>query len=169
MSRELLLLRHAKSDRNQDVGDFERPLNERGLRDAARIGQWISEHGIESDLILSSPARRAAQTVNAVCAALGVDGAAVRWDERLYLASLPTLQQCLASLPATTRCVTLVGHNPGLEDLLLWLAPAAEQQRQQDKLFTTATLARLQLSGTDWRLHTHGASLRGFVRPRDLK
>lgn len=169
MSRELILLRHAKSDRNQEVGDFERPLSERGQRDAARVGRWIVEHGIEPDLILSSPARRAAQTADAVCTALSADVAAVRWDGRLYLASLPTLLQCLSSLPAATRCVILIGHNPGLEDLLLWLAPAAEQQRQEDKLLTTATLARLQLSGADWRLRTHGASLRDFVRPRDLK
>lgn len=169
MSRELLILRHAKSDWSQEVGDFERPLDTRGVRDAARIGQWMRAEHIQPKLILSSPARRAAQTTEAVVTALGVGPAAIVWDERLYLASVPDLLEVLAGVTAPTRTVLVIGHNPGLEDLLLWLAPGAEGQRHQEKLLTTATVAALRLPTGDWTLQRHSAVSVRIVRARDLE
>lgn len=169
MPRELLLLRHAKSDWNQDAGDFDRPLNARGQRDATRIGRWVHEQGLQPDVVLSSPARRAAQTAEAVCAHMDFAPADITWDARIYLASVSTLLNVLAELPAQARRVILIGHNPGLEDLLLYLAPVAEQRRHADKLLTTATLAQLHLPKDSWTLQQHTATLRQFIRPRDLR
>lgn len=168
MSRRLLLLRHAKSDWHQDVGDFERPLNARGMREAARIGQWMRDEAIEPQAILSSPAKRAAQTAEAVAVAVGTEPADIRWNDRLYLASAPDLLDVLRGLPAGTRTALLIGHNPGLEDLLLWLAPGAGDQRHHDKLLTTATLADLDLPVTDWNLPHHSAVSVRVVRARNL-
>jgi phosphohistidine phosphatase len=168
MRHELLLLRHAKSDWDQNCSDFDRPLNTRGLRDAARIAQWL--HGrIKADLtLLSSPARRAAQTTQAVCAMTGIAMDSIRWDERIYLASAQTLLDVIGQIPDDRRRLLIVGHNPGLEDLLVQLAPPVLQHGKDHKLLTTATLAWLDLPGNWGDIPQARASLRHFVRARDL-
>lgn len=166
MPCELLLLRHAKSDWTQSCGDFDRPLNPRGERDAARIGGWLQHQATLPDTLLCSPARRAAQTAHAVCTMSGIAESGILWDERLYLASADTLRQVIGELPDTCRRVLVVGHNPGLEDLLLQIAPAALNYRKDHKLLTTATLAWLDLAGS-WS-EPGKASLRNFVRAREL-
>lgn len=169
MPHELLLLRHAKSDWSREIDDFERPLNARGSRDAARMGRWLAEHTGRPDRILSSPARRAAQTAEAVCAALGIDRSTVVWEDRLYLAPLPTLIAVVSGLAASLGSVLLIGHNPGLEDLLSLLCRTAERHRHQEKLLTTATLAHLRLPGDDWTTEPQAATLVNFLRARDLE
>ncbi|MFP5505004.1 MAG: SixA phosphatase family protein [Gammaproteobacteria bacterium] len=166
MPCELLLLRHAKSDWTQNGSDFDRPLNPRGERDAARIGRWLRHQAALPDSLLCSPARRAAQTAHAVCALGGIALDGIRWDERLYLASVGTLCQVIGELPDGCHRALVVGHNPGLEDLLLQLVPTALSYRKDHKLLTTATLAWLDLAGS-WSA-PEKASLREFVRARDL-
>lgn len=168
MPRELLLLRHAKSDWDQNCGDFDRPLNPRGRRDAARIGQWLHHQTRLPDTVLSSPARRAAQTAHAVCAMTGIAMDSIQWDERIYLASPDTLLQVIAELPDARKRALIIGHNPGLEELLLQLAPAALRHQHDHKLLTTATLAWLETAGA-WSdlVHTK-VSLHEFVRARNL-
>lgn len=166
MPCELLLLRHAKSDWTQNGSDFDRPLNPRGERDAARIGRWLQHQAALPDALLCSPARRAAQTAHAVCAMSGLAKSGIRWDERLYLASAGTLCQVIGELPDDCHRALVVGHNPGLEDLLLQLAPAALNYQQGHKLLTTATLAWLEWTG-GWS-EPGKATLREFVRARDL-
>lgn len=168
MHRELLILRHAKSDWSQEVGDFERPLNARGVRDAARIGQWMRDEDIRPELILSSPARRAAQTAEAVGTAIGITRTDIIWDQRLYLATVAALRDVLAGVTARTHTLLLIGHNPGLEDLLLWLAPGADDQRRHEKLLTTATVAAVRLPGTDWKVQPCSAVSVRMIRARDL-
>lgn len=168
MSRELLLLRHAKSDWSQGVEDFDRPLNVRGQNDAAHIGRWAHQQGLHPDRVFSSPAQRAAQTAAALCAHIGYPAAEIAWDTRIYLASIPTLLEVLADIPADIRLLVLIGHNPGLEDLLVYLTPAAEQHRRSAKLLTTAALAQLEFSTNSWTLQPNSATLRQFIRPRDL-
>lgn len=168
MPRELLLLRHAKSDWDQNCSDFDRPLNPRGRRDAARIGGWLHAHAGPGLTLLSSPARRAAQTAHAVCAMTGMAMDSIRWNERIYMAPSETLLELIEALPGNQRRVLLIGHNPGLEDLLLAIAPSAVNHRKDHKLLTTATLAWLDLPGKWRELRSTRASLRHFIRPRDL-
>lgn len=168
MARELLLLRHAKSDWTRDADDFDRPLNPRGRRDAASLARWTREQTLKPDVILCSPARRAAQTAEALCAEIGFPVTSIQWNEDLYLAPVHVLLDALADLPTEAHRVMLIGHNPGLEDLLLYLAPLAEAHRHKDKLLTTATLARLSLPDSAWTLQRGAATLLQFVRPRDL-
>lgn len=168
MTRELLLLRHGKSDWDKDCDDFDRPLNARGQRDAARIGCWMQAHHLLPDGIFSSPARRAAQTAQAICTNAGTAPDRVLWIGRLYLASLETLLEFIGSISTNRRRVMLIGHNPGLEDLLEYLSLAAGRYRQQGKLLTTATLACLSLDG-DWsHLDRGSCELERFIRPRGL-
>ncbi|MFZ5622717.1 MAG: SixA phosphatase family protein [Pseudomonadota bacterium] len=164
---ELLILRHAKSDWTRDCDDFDRPLNKRGRRDAPRMGAWLAAHDLMPDRVLSSPARRARQTVEAVSETLRVPTGHIVWDERLYLAGLPLLLDILAEIPPEIRRLLLVGHNPGLEDLLVHLASGPLPQNPDDKLLPTASVARLRLRG--WRQLQRGtAELVQRIRPRDL-
>lgn len=168
MPCELLLLRHAKSDWERNRSDFDRPLNPRGRRDAARIGQWLHGHAHTPISILCSPARRAAQTAHAVCAMTGTAVDGITWDERIYLASADTLVKVIGELPETRKQILVIGHNPGLEEFLLQLAPAALTYQKDHKLLTTATLAWLELTGNWWDLTRSQATLRHFIRARDL-
>jgi phosphohistidine phosphatase len=93
----LLLMRHAKSDQDSKAyNDFDRPLNQRGLRDARKMGVWLKEQNIIPDLVVSSPALRAKQTVLLVCEQLEKDAAEIIWDNRIYEARLDDLLQVIA-------------------------------------------------------------------------
>lgn len=167
MTHELFLLRHAKSDWNASCDDFDRPLNARGSADAPRIGLWLRGHGITFDCILSSPAQRAAQTAQAICTALGISADHIHWDKRLYLASRETLLDILVDKREHQRLL-LIGHNPGMEQLLEYLAQEPPPRQNNGKLLTTATLAQLQLSATTPHLRQHSAKLLHLIRPRDV-
>lgn len=164
---ELALLRHAKSDWSGSLPDRERPLNARGRRDARRIGRWLSEAGWTPDLILASPARRVRETLAGLRAETGWPESLIRWEDALYLAPERTLAERVRRLPDDRPRVLLIGHNPGLEQLLLWLAEQPPAPQDNGKLFTTANLALMELPC--WhRLEPQGARLLAFVRPKGL-
>jgi len=120
--KTLLLLRHAKSSwSNPSLQDFDRPLNARGETAAGGIGGWLQESGQVPELVLSSTARRAAETWAGVAEALE-DPPEVRWDPSLYLAEPDHLLDRIRALPASVGSAMLVGHNPGMEDLARSLA-----------------------------------------------
>jgi phosphohistidine phosphatase len=169
-TRELLVLRHAKSA--WDTGapsDYERPLAPRGEGDCPRIGAWIADHELVPDLIWSSPARRARQTIESVCAAMGFDRDEVRFEQRLYLAGLGALLDVLASTETTFRRVMVVGHNPGLEDLVFYLARSDVDVPPNGKIMPTAALAHFRLP-EDWNNLANGCGeLETLVRPKALR
>lgn len=169
MTRRLWLLRHGKSDWHGDTADdFQRPLAGRGGRDAARMGEWLATRGAVPDYVVSSPARRARQTTLAVCGALGIGEQGVCWDTRIYGASLDQLLDVLADCPATAAWTLLVGHNPGLDDLLMHLAGGRAETDAKGKLMTTAALADLAMPGQWDTLPAGCAEVITLQRPRDL-
>ena len=142
--KELLILRHGKSDWNVDTNDFNRPLNQRGKRNAQRMGEWLNEQKLTPDLMISSPAIRALSTAEIVCAAMGLAVDSIQTEKNIYEASLSDLRQVLSHIPDSTQRLLLVGHNPGFESLLSHLAPNIPTP-DDGKLMPTATLAYLQL------------------------
>lgn len=169
MTRQLLLLRHAKSAWDTDAGnDFERPLAQRGRETAPRMGQWMHRRGLRPDHVVSSPAKRARQTTEQVCKTLQVDLGAIHWEDRIYEANVHTLLKVLAECPTEAGRVLLVGHNPGLETLLLYLCP--ETPLPDDaKLMPTAALAHIELPD-DWSdLAVDSGELLLIQRPRRLE
>lgn len=169
MTRQLLILRHAKSDwETGALTDYDRPLASRGNRDAPRIGAWLHRQGLVPDHIVSSPAKRAGQTAIHVAKAVGLSKGAIVWDEDVYAASAGNLLGVLSRCPEKARRVLLVGHNPGLEDLLRFLCGTGVQTPPDGKLLPTAALAQLEMP-KDWRRLVAGcAKLSSITRPADL-
>lgn len=116
--KRLILCRHAKSSwADPGMADIDRPLNDRGKRDAPEMGRRLRERGVAPDLVVSSGARRARATARRIAAELGIDGDAVTIVERLYEASVATWLAVIGGLPDSAGTVLLVGHNPGLTEL----------------------------------------------------
>lgn len=168
MTRELLILRHGKSDWNQDVDDFHRPLKDRGKRGAQRMGQWLLQQQCLPDFIISSPATRAITTAEKCAKVLGFRAKEVKTDKHIYMAAPKQLLNVLASCPKEKKRIMLVGHNPGLEELLVYLAKDEIEIPADGKLLPTATLARLEMPN-DWQSLPQGsAHLKQIIRPGEL-
>lgn len=109
-----MVVRHAKSDWQQDMPDEERPLAPRGRREAPGIGPWVAGQVGAVDLVICSTAVRARETL----ALSGLTAGTVRHDDRVYAASAHDLMSVLDELPDEVGTAALVGHNPGLSDLV---------------------------------------------------
>jgi len=118
--RRVAIFRHAKSERSAGVPDLDRPLAERGRRDAPAVGRWLRAELPSIDLVLCSPAVRARQTWELASAEL-VSPPPVEHDERLYGRGAGELLTVLRALPEDVKTVVLVGHNPELEQLMTLL------------------------------------------------
>lgn len=173
--KTLGLFRHAKSDWNDArLRDFDRPLNQRGRTGAGLMGVHILEYGVKWRRILASPAVRVAQTIELAAEAAG-ETPPLNWDRRIYLASSPTLIELLREQDEANRSpdtILMVGHNPGLEDLIFDLVPDDGTNPLRDSVedkFPTAAFAVLHLEIDAWREITDGcARLIHLMRPRDL-
>jgi phosphohistidine phosphatase len=161
--KRLLLLRHAKSSWGDPaLADFERPLNERGLRAAPLVGRFMREQKLRPDLVLSSPAERARETARLVAEAAGL-AAPLRFDERIYEATAARLLEVVSQAEEGAQELLLVGHNPGLEDLLALLTGEARRM-------PTAALARILLNVEKWSKVREGSGrLEWHVKPKELE
>lgn len=164
--KTLHLLRHAKSSwKDSSLPDRDRPLAGRGRRAAKAIAKHMRAQGIEPDLVLCSPARRARETLERIEPALG--RGAVEVDPALYGGTADALVERLRAVPETIGSVLVIGHNPGLQQLAVGLARPSDLRSELEGKYPTAALATLELAS--WRdLRDGGATLAGFVRPRDL-
>ncbi len=170
--KTLGLFRHAKSDWNDArLRDFDRPLNERGHKGAAIMGKHIRDYGVKWDRIIASPAVRVTQTIEIASAAAG-GTPPVNWDRRIYLANSATLLDILRDQDGDPASIIMVGHNPGLEDLIFDLVPDDGSSPLRDiveEKFPTAAFAVLELDIDTWEEAEEGcARLVHLVRPRDI-
>jgi len=168
--KTLTLLRHAKSGWDDPIArDFDRPLNPKGQRAAAMMGRHMRSLGLAFDRVVASPAVRVTETLEQVASGYGGDLAPC-WDQRIYLASAATLLDVVRELPDGAQSALLVGHNPGLEELILLLVPDTRGLRDEVEIkFPTASLAELRFDTERWAdVKPASADLVRFVRPRDL-
>ena len=168
--KTLTLLRHAKSGWDDPaLRDFDRALNAKGKRAAALIGGYLRTSGASFDHVVASPAVRVVETLAQVEAGYGRTLAPVA-DRRIYLASAVTLLDVVHEVPTEAAHVLLVGHNPGLEDLALWLVPNSDEPARSalEEKYPTATLAEITFVGAWADLKPGTARLASFTRPRDL-
>jgi phosphohistidine phosphatase len=161
--KTLLLLRHAKSSwKDSDARDFDRPLNQRGLKAAPAMGRLIRKRKLRPDLVLSSPAERARQTTQLVIEAAALK-TELRYDERIYEASVARLFEIVSQIDDEANVVMLVGHNPGCEELLEVLTGEAHK-------LPTAAFACIELNVEKWnKVRAEAGRLEWLVKPRELK
>ncbi|MEV6649488.1 histidine phosphatase family protein [Streptomyces sp. NPDC051219] len=154
--RRIALLRHAKADWPQ-VSDHERPLAERGRKDAPAAGLRLAETGINFDLALCSTAARTRETWKLAVQALPHRPKTV-YEERLYEASLGELIALLNETPDEVNDLLVIGHNPGMHALADALAGRAEGDaltRMNQGGFPTSALAVVGFAGS-WKSVEHG-------------
>lgn len=153
--KTLFLLRHAKSSWDDPrLSDHDRPLNQRGINAAIRIGRLMVERGFIPEMILCSTSVRTRATVDLVIEASGFEPDII-YDDRIYEASLGDLLAVLSDHDRDR--ILVVCHNPGIESLIFHLTGVIEPM-------PTAALAILvQTEGTEFRFR-----LTDVFRPREL-
>ena len=159
--RTLYVMRHAKSSwAEADLADFDRPLNDRGKRDAPFMGNVMRENGYAPDIILSSPAVRARETASLVKEGGDLGGELV-FDDSIYEASPQTLKQAVSEIDDKHASAMLVGHNPGIEGFIRLLTGALEPM-------PTAALAVIELNAATWSgVAANSGKLIKIIRPKD--
>jgi phosphohistidine phosphatase len=162
-------LRHAKSDWDSAApSDFERPLNKRGQKDAPRMGRWLHDRCLNPDLILASPAQRAKETILAMAEPMEFQESLITWEARIYEASRSTLVEILREVVDDHRRVMLVGHNPGLESLILYLTAGGDNTPPDYGFFKTASMARIAMPDHWVDIHQGSGKLLEMMHPREL-
>jgi phosphohistidine phosphatase len=117
--KTLFIIRHAKSSWDHPgMSDFDRPLNERGKRDAPRMGKRLKEKDIHPNLILSSPAKRAYSTSKRIAGVLGYPLENIKTDRSLYHADEDDILYAIRHVNDKHNSVVMFGHNPGLTDFV---------------------------------------------------
>jgi phosphohistidine phosphatase len=172
LTKTLYLLRHAKSGWDDPVPrDFDRPLNKKGERAARVMGQWMASNGLNFDHVIASPAVRVIETLDEIWAGYG-RRIEPTWERRIYLASGATLLDVLRETDDAHDSVLMVGHNPGMEDVVFDLVADDGSSPLRDIVldkYPTAALAELTIDIDHWAdIDKPVAHLKRFVCPRDL-
>ena len=161
--RTLYLLRHAKSSwKDLTLPDFDRPLKDRGRKAAKRIGKRLASEKLNDPLVICSPAVRTRQTAEIVLkhAKVRTD---VRYEERIYEASLRDLVNVVSEIPDDKQVVILIGHNPGFEELLAYLTG-------EGRRMPTCALGKITFNVESWKdIKEDQGTLDWFVTPRELE
>jgi phosphohistidine phosphatase len=162
--KTLLILRHAKSSwANESLADHDRPLNERGKRDAPRMGRLLRDQGFNPTAILCSTAKRARSTAKRVLEASGCD-VDLELCREFYHALPDAYVELLQQQADQHPCILVIGHNPALQDLVGLLTGEYES-------FPTAALAHVELPIDRWQelsTNTSGALIQ-LWRPKELE
>ena len=147
----LSLIRHAKSSWDHaELSDFERPLNDRGRRDAPVMAARLKARGAPPDVLVSSPALRAISTARVFASVWGVPGDEILLQSKIYEASAGTLLSVVNGFDDRHRHIALFGHNPGLSQLAHLLADCSFDD------LPTCGIAQLSLTIRRWADATPG-------------
>jgi phosphohistidine phosphatase len=170
--RRLLLFRHAKAERAEPgESDRQRPLAERGRKDAGRIGTYIASHAFMPDRVVVSPSLRTQETWKYTAAALRPAPAA-KTVERLYDATPHAIFDVIRDTPAAAHSLLVIGHNPGLHEIAIMLIATGDIETREllrEKL-PTSGLVIIDFPIDDWsKLHPRSGRLERFVSPKSLE
>jgi phosphohistidine phosphatase len=160
--RTLLLMRHAKSSwDNPAWTDHDRPLNDRGDRDAPRMAKILKDRGLTPSHIVSSTAKRARTTAELVADSIGFKGEIVL-EPRLYLATPSDWDFVVKRFPDEHETILCVGHNPGLEQIL-------RKWSGEDLEMPTAAVAIVEVTVSQWNEYDrHGLTVSDLLRPKEI-
>ena len=159
--KTLVLCRHAKSDWPAGVADIDRPLKDRGKKDAHHLGSLLQSQGFMPDIMLSSPAMRAKSTARIVADALGY-GSELRIDQNLYFQGVSSALEIVGELPSSMHTAMLFSHNPTMEEAVRYLL-------RMDAAYAMPTggMACIESLTDDWHnFRAMRCSLRWLLVPR---
>ena len=161
MSKKLYVVRHAKSDwSHEGLSDFERPLNERGLRNAPFMADRFAVAGHQLDFILTSPANRAITTAGYFKRRLGLSDKQWDTERKIYEADSARLISIINRLDNTHNSVMIVGHNPGLSSLVQMLTG-------EWVVMSTCSIAEIEIPFDSWAMASEGTcNLLSFDFPK---
>lgn len=169
--KTLYLLRHAKAERDASSGeDFDRALDERGRRDCTAMARFLAARGWTPDIVVASPSRRTAETVQLVASAWPATPR-IEAEQSLYLAEPERIAGTVQALPDAARSAMIVGHNPGLESFAGALAERGSKPARKalNQGFPTCALAVVELDVERWTdLAVKSAQLTGLYVAKDL-
>lgn len=166
--KQILILRHAKSSwSNPGLEDFDRPLSERGIQDAPRMGKFLRKTGYKPDLVISSPAERAKQTAQLCVEAMKADQQIIKWDNDLYFESALKYIKAIQDASDNIARVMLVGHNPLVEATVTALSGGKNHSILR---MPTAALVCLESYAVKWSDISYGScQLKWMMIPRVVK
>lgn len=161
--KTLLVMRHAKSVRDDAGRDHDRPLNPRGLADAPKMGRFLKQNGLEPDYILASSAVRALETANGVVEGMMPTDLKVQIDPDLYLCDVSTYFASLSRLPDDRQRGMVISHNPGTAAFIFTLTGRFVE-------VTTANIGIVELEIERWDelAGKPTGKLLEFLRPKEL-
>jgi len=168
--KTLFVMRHAKAERDSASGrDFDRPLAKSGWHDAEAVGRELGSRAVRPELVLASPARRAAETVTAF--AQGFGKLDQQYERGIYNAPTDRLIEIVRNADDGTTRLLIVGHNPGFQDLLVRLA-GDEPSELVDQIvdgFPTSAIAAVEVPIERWSdIHERSGRIVDLLLPRDL-
>ncbi len=158
----LTLVRHAKSSwGNENLNDFDRPLNDRGLRVAPEMGRRLADKKYSVEAIISSPAIRAITTARIIAEEIGFDVDQIAHNAYIYEAGLDVLVNLVNQINDQFNQVMLVGHNPGFTVLSNYLSNAKIDN------MPTCSIAQIQFNKSSWgTISAHSGELIDFNYPK---
>lgn len=160
--KNLLVIRHAKSSwQDSELADYDRPLNARGQRDAPFMGEQLKQRSLKPDLLLSSPAHRAAETAVLIAGAVGYNPSAIDFRREIYLAKTSYLMELVQGLDDAFERVFLIGHNPDITSLANRLSGESLAE------MPTCGIANIEFAVDSWQEIMDGAgTLKFFDYPK---
>jgi len=165
---ELMLMRHAKSDWQHSSADINRPLSKRGRLNATDMGKHLSQINLVPDKVLMSDSQRAQQTANLLLKSLSVFEKHIIIERALYLADRKTLCRTIKNHVIDSPRLMVIAHNPGMDDLVNYLASEPPLLSKNGKLMVTCAVAVFQIGSLDDLDHPGQGKLLNLIRPGDL-
>lgn len=151
--KTLYLIRHAKSSwSNNNLTDFDRPLNERGKTDAIKMGERLLKQKVLPDFILSSSAKRTKKTAKRITSVLDYKYSKIEFKEELYYSSYNTLMNCLVNVSDSNDSIFVIAHNPGISNFCDYLTHQAID-------FPTCGIAKISFEVDCWMEITSGSGI----------
>ena len=170
--KKLYILRHAKSDYPDDINDdHARPLNKKGQKDCKLIGNYLIQHNINLQVILSSDAVRTKETITNILRVSG-NRTEVNFSNKLYLATAGEIIKQIGKDAGDAESVMVVAHNPGVWQLAQILTQSGDYDllKQLATKYPTASMACFSINIDNWQdLQPASAILDRFITPKSLR
>ena len=163
-----MLMRHAKSDWNSHAADMDRPLSDRGDRDAIRMGAYLNQMSLVPEKMVVSAARRTQETAKLLLNNLSVAEKNIIVDKQLYLANRETLCEIIELYATDQQRLLILAHNPGMDDLVSYLASTPPSLSVSGKLMATCTVACFRIDSFNTLKKPGLAELQYLFRPKEI-